>query len=115
MKNIVIYIHGKGGNAGEGEYYKKFFPDFEIYGFDYKSNTPWEAKSEFFEKVSELSKKYSSITLIAGSLGAYFSLVSGIDKFITKAYFISPIVNMERLIVDMNGWQEQLKQNWKKR
>ena len=36
MKNIVIYIHGKGGNAGEGEYYKKFFPDFEIYGFDYK-------------------------------------------------------------------------------
>ena len=54
--------------------------------------------------MSELSKKYSSITLIAGSLGAYFSLVSGIDKFITKAYFISPIVNMERLIVNMIGW-----------
>ena len=104
MKNIVIYIHGKGGNAGEGEYYKKFFPDSEIYGFDYKSNTPWEAKSEFFEKVSELSKKYSSITLIAGSLGAYFSLISGIEKFITKAYFISPIVNMEHLILDMIGW-----------
>ena len=104
MKNLILYIHGKGGNAGEGEYYKKFFPDSEIYGFDYKSNTPWEAKSEFFEKVSELSKKYSSITLIADSLGAYFSLISGIDKFITKAYFISPIVNMERLIVDMIGW-----------
>ena len=42
--------------------------------------------------------------MIAGSLGAYFSLVSGIDKFITKAYFISPIVNMERLIVNMIGW-----------
>ena len=41
MKNLILYIHGKGGNAGEGEYYKKFFPDFEIYVFDYKSNTPW--------------------------------------------------------------------------
>ncbi|MCI7435754.1 MAG: hypothetical protein MSH22_04035 [Spirochaetia bacterium] len=40
-ESLIIYIHGKGGNAGEGEYYKKFFPDFEIYGFDYKSNTPW--------------------------------------------------------------------------
>ena len=75
MKNLVLYIHGKGGNAGEGEYYKKFFPDAEIYGFDYKANTPWDAKSEFFEKVSELSKQYRRITLIAGSLGAYFSLV----------------------------------------
>ena len=104
MKNLILYIHGKGGNAGEGEYYKKFFPDADIYGFDYKANTPWDAKSEFFEKVSELSKQYNSITLIAGSLGAYFSLVSGIDKFISKAYFISPIVNMERLILDMIGW-----------
>ncbi|MCR5289284.1 MAG: alpha/beta hydrolase [Treponema sp.] len=104
MKNIVIYIHGKGGNAGEGEHYKKFFPDTEIYGFDYKANTPLDAKDEFFEQVSELSKKYSSITLIAVSLGAYFSLVSGIDKFITKVYFISPIVNMESLIVNMIGW-----------
>lgn len=104
MKNLVLYIHGKGGNAGEGEYYKKFFPDADIYGLDYKANTPWDAKSEFFEKVSELSKQYSSITLIAGSIGAYFSLVSGIEKFISKTYFISPIVNMERLILDMIGW-----------
>ena len=54
--------------------------------------------------MSELSKQYRRITLIAGSIGAYFSLVSGIEKFISKAYFISPIVNMERLILDMIGW-----------
>ncbi len=52
MKKLILYIHGKGGNAGEGEYYKKFFPDADIYGFDYKANTPWDAKSEFFEKNS---------------------------------------------------------------
>ena len=104
MKNLVLYIHGKGGNAGEGEYYKKFFPDTEVYGFNYKANTPWNAKKEFYEKVSKLSKEYNNITLVANSIGAYFSLVSGIDKFISKAYFISPVVNMERLILDMIGW-----------
>ena len=31
MKNLILYIHGKGGNAGEGEYYKKFFLDADIY------------------------------------------------------------------------------------
>lgn len=36
MKNAVIYIHGKGGNAEEAEYYKKFFSDeYDVIGFDY--------------------------------------------------------------------------------
>lgn len=29
---------------------------------------------------------------------------SGIDKYVSKAYFISPIVNLERLILDMIKW-----------
>lgn len=38
MKNTVIYVHGKGGNAEEADHYKQFFDDsFEIIGFDYKS------------------------------------------------------------------------------
>lgn len=38
MKNAVIYVHGKGGNAEEADHYKQFFDDsFEIIGFDYKS------------------------------------------------------------------------------
>ena len=37
MKNVVIYVHGKGGNAEEANHYKQFFDDnFEIIGFDYK-------------------------------------------------------------------------------
>ena len=38
MKNAVIYVHGKGGNAEEADHYKQFFFFiFEIIGFDYKS------------------------------------------------------------------------------
>lgn len=47
MKNIVIYVHGKGGSAAEAEHYRQLFPDSEVIGFDYHAQTPWEAKEEF--------------------------------------------------------------------
>ncbi|WP_373212185.1 GNAT family N-acetyltransferase [Ruminococcus sp. 5_1_39BFAA] len=101
---VVLYIHGKGGSADESEHYRQFFPGIDVYGFDYKSEYPWEAKEEFTDKVAELSEKYNRIILIAESIGAYFSMNAGIGKFIDKAYFISPIVNLEKLILDMINW-----------
>jgi len=32
----ILYFHGKGGNIFEAEHYKKFFPEAEIIGVDYK-------------------------------------------------------------------------------
>ena len=37
MKKLVVYIHGKGGNAGEAEHYKPIFKDCDVIGFDYFS------------------------------------------------------------------------------
>ena len=54
--------------------------------------------------VYDLITNYSRIILVAGSIGAYFCMNAGIDDFIESAYFISPIVNFERLIVDMISW-----------
>lgn len=45
-----------------------------------------------------------SIILIANSIGAFFSMDAGIDVDISRAYFISPIVDMEKLIRDMMCW-----------
>ena len=58
MKHIMIYVHGKGGSAAEAEHYKALFPEAEVLGFDYRAQTPWEAKAEFpqfFEKQRKLS------------------------------------------------------------
>ena len=44
MKHIVIYVHGKGGSAEEAEHYRALFPGAEVIGFDYRAQTPWEAK-----------------------------------------------------------------------
>ena len=97
----LVYIHGKGGTASDSAYFKPLFPEYDTYGFDYKSENPWEAESEYKEYFAELSEKYSSISVIASSLGAYFLMISDVGSVIEKAFFISPIVNMERLIQDM--------------
>ena len=42
MKELILYIHGKGGSAAECEHYKPLFPDCEVFGLDYQTFTPWE-------------------------------------------------------------------------
>ena len=105
MKKVIVYVHGKGGSAQEANYYRKFFDDnFDIIGFDYKSGSPWDAKVEFSNYFDSIISEYNKTILIANSIGAYFSLISLADKKIEKTMLISPIVDMERLILDMMIW-----------
>ena len=104
MKNMVVYVHGKGGSAAEAEHYKALFPDSEVVGFDYQSQTPWEAREEFLRFFSEQRKRCDSLALIANSIGAFFSLSSLDETLVDRACFISPVVDMEKLIGDMMQW-----------
>ena len=104
MKKLVIYIHGKGGNADEANHYKPLFPNYDVIGFDYKSDTPWDGKQEFSAYFDSLAANYDEVVLIANSIGAFFSMNALADKRIKNAYFISPIVNLEKLIGDMMMW-----------
>ena len=101
MKNVVIYIHGKYGTVEEAEYYKKFFNEADIIGFEYTSEYPWDFQKEFSNFIENIYAKYKKISIIANSIGAYFTMLSLTNKNIEKAFFISPIVDMEKLITDM--------------
>lgn len=103
-KALVIYIHGKGGTAEEAEFYKPLFPHCDVVGLDYRAETPWEAKTEFPAAFETLTSEYSRVILIANSIGAYFSMCALPQEKIVKAYFISPIVDMEKLIGSMMNW-----------
>ena len=106
MKNAVIYVHGKDGSANEANHYKQFFnEDYEVIGFDYKSKFPWQAKEEFQKYFDFIIPKYNEILLIGNSIGAYFSMISLSEKQIKKAMFISPIVDMENVILNMMKWE----------
>ena len=63
MKNIVIYVHGKGGSAEEAEHYEHLFPKAEVIGFDYQARTPWEAKEEFPQFFTEQRERCDKLTL----------------------------------------------------
>ena len=100
MKDLVLYLHGKGGSAEESEHFRPLFPTREVIGLAYRSDVPWKAGTEISDAVNELQDRYGSITLIANSIGAYFCMCAGIGGQIDRAYFISPIADMERLIRD---------------
>lgn len=104
MKKAIIYIHGKGGSAEEAAHYKELFPDFDVMGFDYKAETPWDAKTEFALYFAEVCESYDAVYVIANSIGAFFAMNAQINEKMKKAYFISPIVDMEKLIADMMIW-----------
>lgn len=102
MKKAVIYVHGRNGSPDEADHYRRFFDEtYDVIGFDYKSEIPWEAKEEFCDYFNTIGKNYKNVLLIANSIGAYSSLISLSEKHIEKALFISPIVDMEKVILDM--------------
>lgn len=104
MKESIIYIHGKGGSAEEADRYKPLFPNCEVIGFDYRSQTPWEAKVEFPVFFAPQRQRCDRLILIAGSIGAFFSMSALDETLVDRAYFISPVVDMENLIGNMMRW-----------
>lgn len=117
MKKVLLYVHGKNGCADEANHYRRFFRQAEVIGCDYQGETPWDTKDELVAFYQKLSAKYSTISVIANSIGAYYVMNALSDKNIEHAYFISPIVDMEKLIYDMmlgeGIGEEKLAQNKK--
>ena len=99
--DVIVYIHGKGGSAAEAEHYEHLFPSCDVIGLDYKSSVPWEAGKELHEMIVGLKDVYDRVIVIANSIGAYFLMNSDIEGCVAHVYFISPIVDMEKLITGM--------------
>lgn len=86
-------------------------------GLDYTAQFPWEAKEEFPLLFNSIYRNYKTVEVIANSIGAYFAINALSNQQIEKAYFISPVVDMERLIADMMIWanvtEDELKEKKK--
>ena len=104
MKEILIYVHGKGGSTEEAGHYKPLFPNGEVIGFGYRSQTPWEAKEEFPLFFARQRQRCDRLTLIANSIGAFFAMSALDETLVDRAFLISPVVDMENLIGNMMQW-----------
>ncbi|MBR1760726.1 MAG: alpha/beta hydrolase [Schwartzia sp.] len=106
MDTLVLYIHGKDGSVAEADHYRGLFPDADVVGFDYSARTPWEAETEFPAFYDATVGGYRQVVVAANSIGAFFTFCALDGKAIDRAFFISPIVDMEKLILDMMRWAQ---------
>lgn len=104
MRNAILYVHGKGGSAGEAERYRTLCRGCDVFGLDYHGSTPWDTKGELLAAFDGLLTKYDAAAVVANSVGAYFTMNALQGRPVAQALFISPIVDMERLIRDMMSW-----------
>ena len=101
MKKVILYIHGKGGSYLEAEQYRKNCIGFDMIGIDFNEYLPWIVQNQIQSVYNEAREKYDYVYVIANSIGAYFAMHTLQNCDIEKALFISPVLDMERLILDM--------------
>lgn len=106
MEKVILYIHGKGGSHLEAEQYRKNCPGFDMIGVDYDDDVPWIVRDPIRLAYERACERYDHIYVIANSIGAYFAMHTLQARDIEKALFISPVLDMERLILDMMGWAD---------
>lgn len=97
----AIYLHGKGGNAREAEHYRALLPGWRVTGLDYRAQTPWEAREEFLAYFKAARRDGTKVLVIANSIGAFFAMQALDETRVDRALFVSPVVDMERLIETM--------------
>jgi len=113
---LFLYVHGKGSQKEEAEMLaREVVPrGYRVLAFDLpehgdRTNDPRPCTVQNgvrdLRAVHEAVKgSCSSISLYACSLGAYFSLVAWRDVIFRKCLFLSPVLDMERLIRNMMRW-----------
>lgn len=95
---IILYVHGMGGSPLEAERYKEVCPGFEVIGAEYDGSFPANARDDIRRAYDCLRGK---IYVLANSIGAYFTMLALHGRNVAKALFISPVLDMEGVILGM--------------
>ena len=115
---LFLYVHGKHSRKEEAEYfapiaercgYQTLSFDLPEHGERAKESYPCSVQNgvrDLNEIYSFIKDKYSSISLYACSLGAYFSQVAFQEVKFDRCLLLSPILDMERLIRNMMKWSD---------
>ena len=115
---VILAIHGNQSNKSDTPI--KVLANlaekkgYQVLSFDLpehgdRKNEPLPCKVQYcvadlHKMMSYAKEKWSTISLFANSLGAYFSLLAFPNEPLEKALFLSPVVDMERTISNMMSW-----------
>lgn len=113
---VWLYIHGKGGYKEEAAAFAGAacprgwqvlavdLPEHGARRGSVETLDPWHTVPELQELLAYAGARWGRIALRCTSLGAWFSLLAFTGAPLEKALFVSPVLDMERLIRDMMGW-----------
>ncbi|NFE73067.1 alpha/beta hydrolase [Clostridium botulinum] len=117
-EKIFIAVHGNMSNKEDvvieilaKEAIKKGYQvlsfDLPEHGERKNESTPCKVQycvSDLSVIMNYVKEHWKEVSLFACSMGAYFSLLAYKNNMIKKALFLSPVVNMERIIENMMMW-----------
>ena len=111
-----LFVHGKLGFKEEAEAFAEIAcpAGYQVLAVDLPEHgerkdmhdafNPWMAVPELRIVMKYIKTRWNDVSLRANSIGAYFSMLAFSDADIDKALFVSPILDMETLIVSMMSW-----------
>lgn len=113
---LYLYIHGQGGCKEEAEHFAEIADCYgwQVLSIDLPEHgerkgeknmfDPWHTVPELTMVMNYAKSNWSSISLMANSIGAWFSILSFANEKLEKCLFVSPILDMHRLIQNMMVW-----------
>lgn len=123
-RNVFISVHGKHSRKEESEQFAKkaALKGYQILSFDLPEHgdrtqeaypcVPANIVRDLNIVANYVRQNWSQFSLYAVSMGAYFSLLAYRDLPMKQSLFLSPILDMKRLIQNMMQWsgvtEEQL-------
>jgi alpha-beta hydrolase superfamily lysophospholipase len=115
---VYLFIHGKDGCKEEAAVFAEsaIQSGWQVLGIDLpehgerKNGTipmlPWNVVPELQSVMTYAKQHWHKIAVRANSIGAWFSMLSFADEPLEKCLFVSPILDMEKLIKNMMLWAQ---------
>jgi pimeloyl-ACP methyl ester carboxylesterase len=123
---VFLYVHGQSGNKEEAEAFARRACQcsWQVLSIDLPGHGerkgedeqfyPWYVVPELSSVMTYVRTRWKEVNLFANSIGAWFSMLAFKDEELAKCLFVSPILDMPRLISNMMTWagvsEERLKE-----
>ena len=125
-KKIYLFVHGKNGCKEIAEDFAKIAAKkgWQVLSVDLPGHGervqesgqffPWQIVPELKMVMTFIKRRWQTVGLRADSLGVWFCLLAFSDDHIDKSLFVSPILDMEKLIYDMMRYASVSEERLKK-
>ena len=112
---VFLFVHGKCGTKEEAIPFADLVcaKGYQVVGIDLpehgeRANNgglyPWKVIPELIAVMEYLKANWKEVSIRANSIGAWFCLMAFQNELVEKCLFVSPILDMKKLIRDMMTW-----------